>query len=304
MNYDRFISPEKLFNAIEDRNFKNLKELINSGCDVNRSDSEDDITPLMYAATIGDLEIVKLLVEACADVNAKSAYGNSALFDAAFSENQKVFKYLEPLTNIQIQLAVKRYIKTGKTYPPRAYEMVNTLTEQALHGNLEAVAFILSKGINVNALDSKGETALLKAIQSKKDDVVHFLLKAGADPNIKEQCERGRTPLIVALQEGSEKAFQMLLEARADINASSDRGATALIAAVWVRNVTAVRQLLQMAADTKPKQDEAGASHFRRMPPPPSVPPLSKGRMGGVPIAKLRCTHRTSCLYVKILLLL
>jgi ankyrin repeat protein len=120
MNYDNFIDPEKLFDAIEDRNLEKVKELIDSGCDVNRSYSEDEITPLMYAATIGNLEIVKLLVQSGADVNAKSAYGNSALFDAAFSEHQEVFKYLKPLTNIQTQLAVKRYIKTGKNYPPRA----------------------------------------------------------------------------------------------------------------------------------------------------------------------------------------
>ncbi len=34
-----------------------------------------------------------------------------------------------------------------------------------------------------------------------------------------------------------------------------------------------------------------GASQFRRMTPPPSALPLSKGRMGGVAMAKVRCTQ-------------
>jgi ankyrin repeat protein len=256
MNYDNFIDSEKLFDAIEDRNPKKVQELINSGCDVNRSYSEDEITPLMYTAFVGDLAIAKLLVEAGADVNAVSRDGDSALLSSIFGNHKEIFQYLEPLTNIQIRLAVKKYIKTGKDDPPHVHEMIDIFTEEALTGNLESVSFILSKGININISDSSGETALLAAIRNKKDDVVQFLLKARANPNIKEQDQRGRTPLIAALEQGSEIAFQMLLEAGADINESSNYGETALMSAVWGTDLAAVRKLLQMGVDTKLKDED------------------------------------------------
>jgi ankyrin repeat protein len=53
--------------------------LLKSGANVNAKTSSDGETPLHKAISRGDIEIVKLLLNYGADVNAKSKYGVTAL---------------------------------------------------------------------------------------------------------------------------------------------------------------------------------------------------------------------------------
>ena len=53
----------------------------------------------MIAGIGGNLEIVKLLVEAGADVNATDENGNVALNKTAYYGHQDVFDYLLPMTS-------------------------------------------------------------------------------------------------------------------------------------------------------------------------------------------------------------
>ncbi len=110
---------EDLFDAIEEQNYKKVQRIIEAGCDINGNQGsyfEEGITFLMVAVSTGKLEIVKLLVELGADVNAESIYGDSALLMAAFQSCQDMIDYLEPLTSSKIRAVVKRYIETGKCY--------------------------------------------------------------------------------------------------------------------------------------------------------------------------------------------
>ncbi|MEC4804921.1 MAG: ankyrin repeat domain-containing protein [Jaaginema sp. PMC 1080.18] len=77
----------------------------------------------MVAVATGNLEIVKLLVSLGADVNAESHHGDSALLTSVLNGFQNIFDYLEPLTNLEIRVAVNRYIKTGKSYPLKVSEL-------------------------------------------------------------------------------------------------------------------------------------------------------------------------------------
>ncbi|MDJ0591851.1 MAG: ankyrin repeat domain-containing protein [Pleurocapsa sp. MO_226.B13] len=112
----------ELWDAIEEENIEKISELIESGCDLNGNNGasfEEGMTFLIVAAA-GNLEIVKLLVESGADVNAMSTYGDSALFNAVLNGHQKIADYLEPLTNTEIRATVNRYVKTGKCYPTKS----------------------------------------------------------------------------------------------------------------------------------------------------------------------------------------
>ncbi|MGL5804455.1 MAG: ankyrin repeat domain-containing protein, partial [Xenococcaceae cyanobacterium] len=66
-NYLNWI--EELFDAIEEQqDFNKVRKMIENGCDVNIREAED-CTPLIAAVRVGNLEMVKLLVELGADVN-------------------------------------------------------------------------------------------------------------------------------------------------------------------------------------------------------------------------------------------
>jgi ankyrin repeat protein len=54
----------------------------------------------------------------------------------------------------------------------------------------------LADNVDVNALDAKGQTALILAIQNNHVDIVRALLAHGANPNTADS--RGFTPLRAA----------------------------------------------------------------------------------------------------------
>jgi ankyrin repeat protein len=73
-----------------------IRELIAAGeCDLNEE------MPLLVAVNTGALEVVKLLVEAGADVNQVNPENfETALFRARYLDFQDIAEYLEPLTNL------------------------------------------------------------------------------------------------------------------------------------------------------------------------------------------------------------
>jgi ankyrin repeat protein len=88
---------ELLILGSKTRSINQIKESLLLGADINFKDKENH-TALIYAAQLGHLEIVKLLVEAGADVN----LGDKAhlpLYYAALEKNKDVFEYLYLLTN-------------------------------------------------------------------------------------------------------------------------------------------------------------------------------------------------------------
>ena len=61
---------------------------------------------------------------------------------------------------------------------------------------IEAIKVCLDAGVDINAKDGRGQTALYGAALQGYDDIVKFLLSKGADPSIKDQ--RGFTALDAA----------------------------------------------------------------------------------------------------------
>ena len=119
------INLNDLFDAIEEEQDVNkVRELIEAGYYVDFT-VEEGCTPLIAAVLIGNLEIVKLLVELGADVNIKDMHGETALFYAKFNAFQEIADYLEPLTAPKIKLEVERemkYLETGSYSSVRDYD--------------------------------------------------------------------------------------------------------------------------------------------------------------------------------------
>lgn len=87
-------SPATLPEAIRRHDLPALNKLIESGADVNQADVEFKIPPLNWAALAGDVEAAKILIDHKADLNSKTADGNTALFHAAFLGRVEVLKLL------------------------------------------------------------------------------------------------------------------------------------------------------------------------------------------------------------------
>ena len=77
---------KQLIIAVMNKRSENAVELINAGADPNH---EDNYTALMWAAYNGDLECMRLLIDAGATVTRENSEGNSALMYAAMN-NQTI----------------------------------------------------------------------------------------------------------------------------------------------------------------------------------------------------------------------
>ena len=101
-------------------------------------------------------------------------------------------------------------------------------------GHLECVKASLAKGADVNFimrywLDTW--CPLYNAVAEKNVDCVEFLIKAGADVNIR--YSQNKTVLYRAVHTGSVKCVDLLLKAGADVNVTDNAGATVLFHGQW-----------------------------------------------------------------------
>jgi uncharacterized protein len=228
------------------------------------------LTPLVYAVRSNDVESVKVLLAAGADVNQVTGYGWSPLLVATQNRYYQLGAFLldhgaDPnLANkgawTPLYLATdNRNIENGD-YPVRKGDM----------DHLDFIKLLLDKGANVNAqvkdstetrtvftnqwLDENGATAFLRASQSGDLALMKLLLARGADPKIATVL--GVTALQVAAgigwvegitYEWSEhdtlEAVRMLLDLGLDPNAQADTGRVALHGAAH-KGRPAVVQLL------------------------------------------------------------
>jgi ankyrin repeat protein len=90
---------EILLLVMEKQRFALAKQFIESGVDVNYQyplsrSYADGMTPLLYASKWNNPELVKLLVEHGANINARSKDGNTALSIAQTNGNGPIYYYL------------------------------------------------------------------------------------------------------------------------------------------------------------------------------------------------------------------
>jgi ankyrin repeat protein len=139
-------------------------------------------------------------------------------------------KLLSALTNGDIE-AVKHLIDIGANIRARYFEEENTtFMIAATLGHIEIAQLILKHGIDINAVNNKGQTALHIAICTSPNpiDIVKFLLQAGADLNIKDKVFE-QTPLhYCAWLFPNVEVMKILLDHNADINANDISSLTSL----------------------------------------------------------------------------
>lgn len=122
--------------------------------------------------------------------------------------------------------------------------------DDAAEGRYEKVLRHIKRGIDINARNPAGGTALMIAAKRGHLPVVRALLNAGADPNIALH-EVAYRALHTAAQEGFDQIVDELVQHGADVNAATQYGETALISAAYYGKTNTVKALLSHGADPK-----------------------------------------------------
>jgi len=135
--------------------------------DINRRD-KDGNTPLFAAATFGDMDQAKELIENGADVNIPSKSGNTPLIQACWQGNREMVEYLvEQGSKID---TVNKYGATAAIYA-------------ACYGSPELVTFLITKGADIFIADKQGHMipAFSEEVQDAVDEGISYLNQKTAE---------------------------------------------------------------------------------------------------------------------------
>ena len=182
-------------------------------------------TALGWAAANGHREVVQLLLEKGANIEAAQSAGATSLYAAAGAGHLEVVKML---------LDKGANIEAAQSAGARAAG-VTSLYVAAWAGHLEVVKLLLEKGANIEAAQNAGAraagaTSLYVAAECGHLEVVELLLEKGA--NIEAAISAGATSLYVAAQCGQLEVVKMLLEKGANREVITIDGETMVDVAV------------------------------------------------------------------------
>lgn len=123
-----------------------------------------------------------------------------------------------------------------------------TFVECAKKGDIEAIKLFLDEGMNINAVNKRGQTALIRAAEYQREELVTLLLEKGADVEFIGE-RHARTPLMEAAGVGNNSIIKQLVGKGATVNAKDYEGTTPLHFAVMYGHLETVKLLIELGAD-------------------------------------------------------
>ncbi len=203
-----------LIAAADDGTSEVVKLLIDAGADVTAAD-RNHATALMNAASANDLANVKMLLQKGADANAKDDTGLTALMNAAAEGNAEMVRMLLA-RGADVNAVTAKVLGPGVKNGPIALGSFTALIVAAAYAGLDTVQLLVDHGAKVNVQDVRGMTPLVLALATDRPDarVVRLLLEKGADVGIKDGA--GETALDWARKYQNPAVMQALGVKRAE----------------------------------------------------------------------------------------
>jgi len=227
---------ERLIDAAEREDLPEIRHLLGAGATIEYR-GEAGWTPITKASAWGCPRAVKLLLERGADPNsvknpganysalclAKTPEIAQLLLDAGANINARLYGQDVHIVSYAVSFGTRELVQWFFDHgvDPRTAPTEEPTLLFHVGKSPEIAELLIERGVDVNAHDKLGRTALLEQLQSWPDpaSVVAVLLKHGADPN--ERSESGSTPLMSAEDAAS---VDVLVAAGADVNARNKLG--------------------------------------------------------------------------------
>ncbi|MDE2440910.1 MAG: ankyrin repeat domain-containing protein [Betaproteobacteria bacterium] len=146
----------------------------------------------------------------------------------------------------------ERWLDAGMPPDYQGSRIGSGLMIAAWEGKIELMRLFVSRGADINKLNSNGESALALAAWRGQMEAVKWLLERGARINA---SDRHWSALHYAVFAGNAELAEYLMERGADINARSSNGSSVLMMAVYEGHPELARKLIEKGADRTPKND-------------------------------------------------
>ncbi|ACB50810.1 hypothetical protein cce_1460 [Crocosphaera subtropica ATCC 51142] len=244
-----------LCQAIDENNIDQVKFFIKKGIDLEQKE-QSIFTPLMIAVERGNLEIVRILLQAGALVNQESQW---LLERSKYKEKTEI---LLELVKTGIDINQKLIDSEGETI----------LMKAVCDGNMPLVKALIENGANVNIVSDNGYYALVHAAEQGYQDIFDYLLRYTVS-ELREEAEQALRKGIIYRQRLNDKLTENFTEVAAlndlqgvinainnkvNINAFDSEGCTALYLAAGNHHPSIVHILLKVGANIELGREDDG----------------------------------------------
>lgn len=208
---------------------KLLDLLLKAGADINIK-QQFGISDLMFATELGDIELFKLLAKYNPNIETMTDKGKNLFTNAMDYGNYELAFYL---------LKEYPYFRKNIDYCSRDIQepsKVSSLLGKFLEKHdIEKIKEMIEMGANINSKTAmKGITALIIAIETEDEDFIKFVLKKGADVNIKIENKYLEIP-----------GYIEFLEKYGDFADTANNGITPLMKACIIENLEIIKLLIE-----------------------------------------------------------
>lgn len=230
---------DPLVNAAFKNDVDLVRQLVLTSPDVNVSDQATGQTALSYAIENGNREMVRILLGAGADINAKGRAGQTALM------------FLNGKADLDL---VRDLLRAGADVNVRDQRGETPLLSAATSSSFAVIRELVSYGAGMDAKNNEGTTVLMRAAENSDSQIAKLLLRFGVDINARD--ENQETALLIAAKWGGAPTVKALIGARADVNAKDGEGRTALLLAAKDEDSQVARLLIDAGADVNAKDED------------------------------------------------
>lgn len=143
--------------------------------------------------------------------------------------------------------AKARLAKANQSFTP------DDFVRAAGQGDVDLLGLFLQAGMDKNAQNARGKTALMQASEAGHKKVVKALLQYGVKTELTDAD--GSTALILAAGNDHHECVRALIDAAADVNAKNAKGWTALAMAAYRGHAKSTEVLLKTSRDALAKSD-------------------------------------------------
>lgn len=122
-------------------------------------------------------------------------------------------------------------------------DLIQEFLAAAAKGDLDALQASLNKGVNIDATNRQGRTAIVIASLNKHYECVSFLISAGADIN--KQDETCFNPFLLSCLNNDLTLLRIMIPAKPDLTLLTRFGGVGITPASEKGHVEIVRELLE-----------------------------------------------------------